>query len=127
MANLLLLLGRHAEAAEILGRILSEKPDDPDALKNYAWILATAPDKSLRDGDRAIKLAQRAYAGAPQNPFIQATLAAAYAEAGRFPEATKQAEQALAVADANNLTSLSDLLHKEVGLFENGEPLRDVR
>jgi len=125
MASLLLLLGRRGEASEILGRILGEKPDDPDALKNYAWILATAPDKSLRDGGRAITLAQRAYAGSPQNPFIQATLAAAYAEAGRFPEAAKVAEQALAVAEANNLTGLSDLLHKEIALFENGQPMRD--
>ncbi len=127
MANLLLLLGRHREASEILGRILDEKPDDPDALKNYAWILATAPDKSLRDAGRAITLAQRAYASAPQNPFIQATLAAAYAESGRFSEAVKLAEQALLVAEANNLTSLSDLLHTEIRLFESGKPLRDVR
>jgi protein O-mannosyl-transferase len=127
MANLLLQLGRRREASEILGRIVGEKPDDPDALKNYAWILATAPEEALRDGSRAITLAQRASEKAPQNPFIQATLAAAYAESGRFPEAARLAEQALAVAEANNLTALSDLLHKEVVLFENGQPMRDAQ
>ncbi len=125
MANLLLQLGRRREASEILGRIVAQSPDDPDALKNYAWILATAPEDSLRDGSRAVALAERASEKAPQNPFIQATLAAAYAESGRFPEATRLAGQALAVAEASNLTSLSDLLHKEIGLFENGQPVRE--
>jgi tetratricopeptide (TPR) repeat protein len=124
MANLLLQLGRRREASEILERIVGEKPDDVDALKNYAWILATAPEESLRDGSRAITLAQRASAKAPENPFVQATLAAAYAESGRFPEAARLAEQALAVAEANNLAALSDLLHKEIVLFGNGQPVR---
>jgi tetratricopeptide (TPR) repeat protein len=127
MANMALQLGHHREASEILERILAQKPDDPDALKNYAWILATAPEKSLRDGDRAIALAQRAAAKAPQSPFIQATLAAAYAEAGHFPEATTVAGQALAVAETNHLTSLAELLRKEMALFESGQPARDVR
>ncbi len=127
MANLLLQLGRQREASEILEKILRQKPDDPDALKNYAWILATSPDDSLRDGSRAISLAQRAYDKAPQNPFIQATLAAACAEGGRFPEAVKLAEQALAAADANNLTSLSDLLRTEIALFEKAQPLHETK
>ena len=63
----------------------------------------------------------------PQNPFVQATLAAAYAESGRFPEAVTLAEQALTVAEANNLTTLSDLLHQEIALFEHSQPLRDAR
>ncbi len=125
MANMLLQLGHHREAAEVLGRILIQKPDDPDALKNYAWILATAPEASLRDGGRAVTFAQRAHESAPQNPFIQATLAAAYAEAGRFPEAASLASQALVVADANNLASLSDLLRREIALFEDHQALRD--
>jgi tetratricopeptide (TPR) repeat protein len=127
MASLLLRLGRRRDASGILERIVGEKPDDVDALKNYAWILATAPEESLRDGGRAITLAQRALAKAPENPFVQATLAAAYAESGRFPEAARLAEQALAVAEANNLTGLSDLLHKEIALFENGQPTRDAQ
>ncbi len=127
MANMLLQLGHQREASEALARILSEKPDDPDALKNYAWILATAGDGSLRDGGRAVTYAERAYQLAPQNPFIQATLAAAYAEARRFPEAIATAERALAMADRNNLTSLSDLLRNEIALFRVGQPLHESR
>jgi protein O-mannosyl-transferase len=127
LANLFLQLQQNRDAAELLRQILVLQPDDPDALKNCAWLLATASEPDLRNGDRAVALAERARVRAPQNPFIQATLAAAYAEAGRFREARLVAENALQVSEANHLNGLTDLLRKEIALFENEQPYRDLR
>jgi tetratricopeptide (TPR) repeat protein len=127
LANLFLQLQQNRDAAELLRQILVLRPDDPDALKNCAWLLATVSEPDLRNGDRAVTLAERARVRAPQNPFIQATLAAAYAEAGRFREARLVAENALRISEANHLDGLTDLLRKEIALFENEQPYRDIR
>jgi tetratricopeptide (TPR) repeat protein len=126
LANLSLQLHQYGEAAELLRQIVARRPDDPDALKNYAWLLATAPEANLRNGVLATELAERARARSPQNPFIQATLAAAYAEAGHFQQARLIAENALQFADRNNLGALANLLRQEIALFENSQPYRDV-
>lgn len=127
VANLYLQSHRDREAADLLRQILNLRPDDPDALKNYAWLLATASESDLRNGAHAVVLAERARARAPENPFIQATLAAAYAEAGRFAEARAVAQNALRFAAANNLSGLADLLKQEIALFESRQPVREDR
>jgi tetratricopeptide (TPR) repeat protein len=126
LANLSLQLQQYDAAAQLLQEIVARRPDDPDALKNYAWLLATAPEANLRNGPRAVELAERAHTRAPQNPFIEATLAAAYAEAGRYEEARLTAENALRVAEQNNLGALTTLLRQELALFEVSQPYRDV-
>ena len=35
------------------------KPDWPEALNDLAWLLATTPDAQLRNGARAVELAQQ--------------------------------------------------------------------
>jgi hypothetical protein len=66
---------------------------------NLAWVLATSPDAARRDGALAVELAEDACL---QTQYRQAgmveTLAAAYAEAGRFDEATGAARMASALA-----------------------------
>ncbi|MDQ2868418.1 MAG: tetratricopeptide repeat protein [Verrucomicrobiota bacterium] len=125
LANLYLQTQKEDAAAALLRKILEVRSDDADALKNYAWLLATASEANLRDGTRAVALAEKAQLKAPGNPFIQATLAAAYAEAGRFNEARAVAQNALRFAEANNLSGLAALLNKEIALFENRRPMRE--
>ena len=75
------------------------KPDDVDAQTNLAWLRATCPEASLRDGAAAIAHAQVAMqlcSGRRADVFD--ALAAAYAEAGRFPEALAAARKALELA-----------------------------
>ena len=62
--------------------------ESPDVDNNRAFIMATCPVASLRNASEAVKLAERAdkKTGGRQ-PYILDTLAAAYAEAGRFDEA----------------------------------------
>ena len=72
---------------------LKAKPDYPDACNNLAWLRATSPEASIRNGKEAVVLARRAVRlSASQSPNFLATLAAAYAEVGRFCEAVTTCE-----------------------------------
>jgi tetratricopeptide (TPR) repeat protein len=69
-------------------------PNDPKTLNRLAWVLATCPIDSLRDGKEALRLAERAnqLAGCA-DPLILDTLAAAHAECGEFEKALKLIER----------------------------------
>ena len=91
--------GRFAAAIAQFQQALEIEPDNVAAQKNLAWLLATCPAASLRNGVEAIEHARRAnrLCGG-ERPDILDTLAAAYAEAGRFPEALATARNALELA-----------------------------
>ena len=77
---------------------------DPNRVQNLnrlAWVLATAPAGRGRNGAEAVELAERAaqLAGGRQASVLR-TLAAAYAAAGRYPDAVKAAGDALALPSA---------------------------
>ena len=64
------------------------QPDFPDALDGLAWILSTDTNADFRNGTEAVNLAERACTLTGRNdPVKLKTLAAAYAESGRFEEA----------------------------------------
>jgi serine/threonine-protein kinase len=93
------------------------------AQSNLAWLLATSPDPSLRNGQESVLLAEQASRLSGRNrPLILRILAAAYAEAGRFDEARDTAHQALQAADNQGNVVLSDVLRKEIALYEAGRP-----
>jgi hypothetical protein len=50
------------------------------------------------------------------------TLAAAYAEAGRFPEAVTTAQRALHLAEARSNTALAGSLQSQLKLYQDGRP-----
>lgn len=127
LANTLLQLRRENEAIVLLRQVLQKNPDDPDALKDLAWVLATSPEAQLRDGARAVVLAQRALQAEAKNPFVMTTLAAAYAENGRYDDAISQARAALTLAEAMGEQQLAGLLRSQVSLYEARQPFRDVR
>ncbi|MDD5198498.1 MAG: tetratricopeptide repeat protein, partial [Terrimicrobiaceae bacterium] len=120
----LLSQGRVREAVVHYQRALEIHPQSASWLNDLAWVLATCPEASLRDSDRAIALARRAneLAGGG-NPMILRTLAAACANAGQFTEATDAAGHALRLAAGN--AALADALHADLQLYRSGLPLRD--
>ena len=94
---------------------------------NLAWVLATCPEASFRNGPQAIALAQAANRlSGGNNPVMLKTLAAAYAEAGRFAEAITAAQQALQLAAAQNNTPLVSDLQSHIKLYQAGSPFRDL-
>ena len=67
--------------------------------------------------------AERLTAG--ENPSVLGTLAAAYAEAGRFPEAVAAAQRALELATAQAGAAQVESLRARLGLYQAGSPFRD--
>ncbi len=128
LANTLLQMGRAEDALSHLEKVLAVQPNNPEAQKNMAWVLATSPDGRLRDGARAVQLAESASRSTQaRDPVIDATLAAAYAEAGRYPEAIATAESVRLLADASGNAALAQLVRTELDLFRAGQPFRDIR
>lgn len=96
-------LGKTSAAIDELRRSVALQPKQPEALNNLAWLLATEPDPKNRNGDDAVKFAAQACAlTRSSEPVFLGTLAAAYAEAGRFDDAIATAQRAhdIAIAQA---------------------------
>jgi tetratricopeptide (TPR) repeat protein len=104
---------------------LEFSPQSIPTLNNLAWALSTCPDASLRNGAKAIELAQKAdqLAGG-KNPAFMRTLAAAYAEKGRFNDAIETAQRALQLATAQDNFALANKLEKDLDLYRSSIPLR---
>ena len=114
------------EAVVQYEQALAIEPESPIPMNNLAWVLATHPEPSKRDGARAVKLAYRAaeITGAGDPVFLR-TLAAAYAETGNFPEAVRIATAALPLAEEQGNAALASDLRNNIADFELGIPLRD--
>jgi tetratricopeptide (TPR) repeat protein len=125
LGNALMRMGNFSDAEAHFQAADELDPTDPWTKNNLAWILATGPLASLRDGARAIDLSQQAgKLVGEENPIILRTLAAAEAEAGRFAEATETAQRALQLAEAQNRTELARNLQIQLGFYSAGQPFR---
>ena len=123
-----LLSGSPRHAIAHFTRALEIVPGSFATQNELAWILATHPDADLRDGARAVDLAQQA-SRSPDggaNPAILRTLAASYAEAGRFSEAIETATKALQSAEAQADTALRESLRAQLTLYQAGTPFHQT-
>ncbi|MCP5114767.1 MAG: tetratricopeptide repeat protein, partial [bacterium] len=116
------LKGRTPEALAHWRTVLSADPNHVLVLQQTARVLATSSDASLRNGAEAVALAERAgQLSGGQDPMVLDTLAAAYAEAGRFPEAVETARRALALATEANV---AQAIKSKIALYEKETPYR---
>jgi protein O-mannosyl-transferase len=126
LANALLQKGRTAEAVTHYEAALAGVPNHPYLLNNLAWVLATCPDAAIRNGPRAVELARQAErASGGKDPALLGTLAAAYAEAGRFPDAIATAQRALDLATAQADAKQVETLRERLKLFQAGSPFHE--
>ena len=97
------------------------------ALEIIAWDLATSPDDSKRNGAKAVELAQQ-LTNTPEgrDPTCLATLAAAYAETGRFADAIATAARARELALAQTNAPLAAFVQQQFTNYQAGRPFRDV-
>jgi len=121
-ADTFLNQGKQREAIADYEQALSEKPKDSGILNNLAWVLATSPDDSIRNGKRSIELATQA---AEETKFQQAhilsTLAASYAESGDFAKAIEWSKKAVELGSE----AMKPALAKELESYEAKKPWRE--
>jgi tetratricopeptide (TPR) repeat protein len=128
-ADTLLGMGRHSEAIKDYEQALQFGIANPSlksgVLNNLAWVLATSPDDSLRNGKRSIELATEAASLSDyKEPYILSTLAAAYAEAGDFEAAIEWSKKAIDLGRRGEQDNVKQL-EQELNSFEKKEPLRE--
>jgi tetratricopeptide (TPR) repeat protein len=120
--------GQIAEAIQQYRETIRLSPNFAAALNNLAWILATTPDDGLRNGTEAVRLAERACELTHNNqPVFIGTLAAAYAEAGHFPEAVNMAEKAEQLASDAGLTVVAAKNQQLLELYRAGKPYHEPK
>jgi tetratricopeptide (TPR) repeat protein len=123
-ADAYLNIGKQREAITDYNSALEREPANSGVLNNLAWVLATSPDASLRDGRRAIELATKAcelteYRAA----HILSTLAAGYAEVGDFATARSWSEKAVGLGDEATKAQLT----QELASYQAGKPWREMQ
>ena len=122
----LLMTGDAAGAIKHFQKALKINPDRSDTLNDLSWILATHKDAHLRDGPEAVRLAQQACALTDyQIPEMLGTLAAAYAEADRFPEAIEAAQKAIDLYQAFGRAESAAQAAQQLQLYQQQKPYRD--
>ncbi len=104
-------IGRAEEAAEAWNSCLKLNPQYWPAANNLAWLRATHPDKSLRNGPEAVTLSNIATKLTQKgNPRVLATLAVSYTAVGDFSLAEKVMQEALLLLKSNKDEPLLKLL-----------------
>jgi hypothetical protein len=112
---------RDADAIAQYQSVLAVDTNSLYALNNLATLLATDSDARLRDGGRAMQLAERACQLSQNNePALLYTLAAAYAEAGRFNDAVTTAQKARALALVQGQTEMAKDNDPLLDLYKSG-------
>jgi Flp pilus assembly protein TadD len=101
LGEVYLTRGELRKAVTALRQAKQLRPDMVNPRLRLAWILATAPDADLRDGQKAVELAESALRLQRNADYYTLdVLGAAYAEAGRFEEAVRKARAAYHLASA---------------------------
>jgi tetratricopeptide (TPR) repeat protein len=123
--NVLACRGRFGEAVAVCRKALEIAPENPSVRNMLARMLATCPEASVRDGAKAVDAARRLFQGPrSRNPIFLETLAAAYAEAGQFPQAVATATEA--VARSSGQTMLALKIQSQLDLYRAGRPYRET-
>ncbi|HOX56838.1 MAG TPA: tetratricopeptide repeat protein [Verrucomicrobiota bacterium] len=101
------------------------KPDFAEAMNNLAMLRASCSQAEFRNGNEAVQLAEAACRlSGRRNPSFLGTLAAAYAEAGRFPDAVKTMQEALALSRASGANELVPIQIQMLQQFRSVKPWR---
>ena len=108
-------------------KTLEAQPQMIEALNNLAWLLAANHDSAVRNGSEAVSLAERACKLSDyRTPVLIGTLAAAYAEAGRFADAVTTAEKARDLALAAGQKDTADKNSELLELYRAGRAYHEA-
>lgn len=115
------------KAIEYYQKTLQAQPDLIEGLNNLAWLLAANHDPALRNGTEAVTLAERACKLSEyKTPVLIGTLAAAYAEAGRYADAVQTAETARDLAMAAGQKETADRNNELLQFYRAGRAYHEA-
>jgi tetratricopeptide (TPR) repeat protein len=107
-------------------RALQLDPQFPKSLNRKAWMFATHPDYNIRDGARALRLAEQVCQATDfREPEFLDTLAAAHAELGHFQQAEAIAVDALVILRQQG-SAQNQELEERLHLYHERKPFRTV-
>jgi tetratricopeptide (TPR) repeat protein len=119
--------GQFVPAVKYFLLALETRPDDLFLLNRAGWLLATAHDPQARDGPRAVDLATRATRLTNGQDVVSLdTLAAAYAEVGRFQDAATTASEAIRFARLQRRSDMLPELEARLRLYQSGQKFRQA-
>ena len=118
---------KFSEAETNFKEALRLEPDSPVCLDALARLHATCPIAAFRNGAEAVRLAERACElTGRKNPGMLDTLAAAYAEAGRFADAVKTAKEAQARAEGLYDSKTAEAARGRAKLYQDGKAYHEA-
>ncbi len=121
-------LGRRDLAAKYFALAVDREPVNPFLLSRLGWLLATAPEDEVRNGTKAVLVSERAVRlTSRQDTMSLDTLAASYAEAGRFDDAVATARDALAIANIQGDQATAGALAERLSLYQMRQKVRDPK
>jgi Flp pilus assembly protein TadD len=124
-SRILLNQGKIEEAVDSYQKALIINSEMTQVLYNLSWIYATCEIEKYRNGKKAVKLAEKLCVLTDyQQPLALDSLAAAYAESGRFDEAVATAQKALKLALKLGPEELALELKKRLELYQARQPYR---
>jgi tetratricopeptide (TPR) repeat protein len=121
----LIMNGHGAEGLLHWREGLRKEPNNVQLLNETAWLLSTARDAGLRNGNEALEMAKRAAElTRERTPEILGTLAAAYAETGQFAQAMATEQRAADLANEQGNAALARSLTDRLAQFKDNSPIR---
>jgi tetratricopeptide (TPR) repeat protein len=119
--------GQTGEALRQYREALRLKPDSTETLNACARLLATHAQPQFRSGSEAVRLAEQAFALTQHRSVgVLDTLAASYAEAGRFTDAAAAQEKVVATAQSAGATNELPAMQARLKLYREGKPFREI-
>jgi len=119
-------LGRELEAIVQYRESLRLNAKNLPVINALAKLLSTSSDDTVRDGNQAVYWAERLCdLIGQQHPEGLDTLASAYAEAGRFPEAVDTARRAINSAKKMKMEDLANGIRERLALYQAGQAYRN--
>ena len=113
---------KYAESLKEYRQVLKQDQSQIAAQNDLAWLLATCPDETIRDGAEALRIALRvSNATGGRVPPILDTLAAAQAASGDFAAAVETVNRAIEI-DQSGPARLTEQLQKRLKLYESKQP-----
>jgi tetratricopeptide (TPR) repeat protein len=123
-AMALVQLHRYDEARARLDDGMKSSPDQPVFAHQLARLLAAAPDDKVRDGAKALALAQELLSKEQRTPDLGETMAMALADVGRYDEAIQLQRNLIAGAERRGLHDVTVRLADNLALYERHQPCR---